>query len=195
MQDEILEFLYNNEGHTENDILQYFIDKFPDSNKDNMQYAQTVLISLLEKRLISVSTPFILTPYDSFTHMKNQHGLTGHYGIMGRITFEGKNHVENKRRDIKQDKLNASFKKMNDETIPKNNTIQIGLTSAIVLATIVTVIISWLTYTKDRDSRKSQDTLIQSLTDKLKSTEELLNKKVASDSVFHKAVKDSLKMP
>ena len=31
-----MEYLYDHDGHTHNDILQYFIDEFPNANQSNL---------------------------------------------------------------------------------------------------------------------------------------------------------------
>ena len=73
MQNEILEYLYNNEGHTYNDILQYFIDKFPNANQSNLTYAKEVITSLIDKRLISLENDNykFLNDYVDFQDMKD----------------------------------------------------------------------------------------------------------------------------
>jgi hypothetical protein len=203
MQRKLLEHLENVEEIDYCPLLEYFKEFHPVTQTDDfLAEVKTTLETLHDKKYIRFKDTDVQIGWIGLS--RNHDGVMKTVtldfamelwpnGFKGKITNEGRHYLSDIIRNEKQDELNASFKKMNDETIPRNNTIQICLTGAIVLATIVTVIISALTYIKDKENRKSQDLIIQSLTDKQKSTEELLNKKVVSDSVFQKVVNNSLK--
>ena len=77
----------------------------------------------------------------------------------------------------------------------KYNIYQIVLTIVIGGAAVASAVIAGMSYFKDKESRKSQDTLIQSLIETQQSIEESLHKKATADSLFQERVKDSLNIP
>lgn len=165
MHNVILEHLYNVEGHTNNDILAYLNEYFPESNGDNVKYAKENLISLVKNNLIILTTNDYLSMdrYWSFKNMQDNIGGLAGVGIIGRITFEGKNYIDNLRRNIKQDAAllaeaksvtdtNTSVQTLNTETVTfykkqrAYNNIQKWLTAAIFVSSAIYTGVTWMMY-------------------------------------------------
>jgi len=190
MHDQILEYLYNEEGHTENDILDYLMSQFPQDNAANRDYSQKNLEALVHNELILLTNDNYgrITSYQNFNDFKERGFI-----IQGHITFKGKNYVEGKRRDRIQNELNLSFKKMNDETIPNNNRTQTILTIAIGLAALASAFFAGVSAFKHNAVQDQKETLkVDSLLRQQDAIKSKLFIQEKNDSIFHFQTKNNL---
>ena len=194
MERELLQHLANVTIPDWCNLGDYFKEYYPEQSQARLMDIKVLLDELVhEKKLIRISHPTqyqILASDQDFGQGREfitfdvLHRIK--HDVFGKINTAGRSYLAEIIRNEKQDALNESFKKLNEVTIPKNNFIQWCLTGTILLSSIVYTVVATLSYNESKRNITKEE--------RLELLEKLIQNKTTKDSIFQKAVSDSLKM-